>query len=71
MRDADFDAIIGQAKRIVGTSRSIAADVYPNGATLRCAKCGHSWDASREMTARYFSTGWPQHCGATMGAEVK
>lgn len=64
----DFDAIINQAKRIVGTSRKIAADVYPNGAMLRCAKCGHTERATTEQTARYFSTGWPTHCNATMGA---
>ena len=65
----DFDAIINQAKRIVGTSRAIASDVYPNGATLRCLGCGKTESASKEQVARYFSTGWPKHCHATMGAE--
>lgn len=32
----DSDAIIGQAKRIVGTSRNLAQTVYPNGARGGC-----------------------------------
>lgn len=64
----DFDMLIGQAKKIVGTSRSIAADVYPNGATLKCSRCGAERRASKADCARYFSTGWPTHCGMTMSA---
>jgi hypothetical protein len=65
----DFDAIINQARHIVGTSRRIADDVYPNGARMQCATCGRTWDATTEQAARFLSTGWPTHCGATMTAE--
>jgi hypothetical protein len=65
----DFDAIIGQAKRIVGASRNLAADTFPNGAVLGCKKCRFTQRATREQCARYFSTGWPTHCGATMTAD--
>lgn len=68
MRDDMFDQIIGEAKRIVGTSRSIASDVWPKGATLQCYRCGHRTNATTEQCARYLSTGWPTHCGVTMTA---
>lgn len=65
----DFDAIINQAKRIVGTSKAIASDVFPNGAILGCTKCRFTQRATSEDCARYLSTGWPTHCGATMSAD--
>jgi len=64
----DFDAIINQAKRIVGASTRIANDVFPKGPVLTCSKCGATQDATASQCARYLSTGWPEHCGRTMGA---
>jgi hypothetical protein len=66
----DFDSIIGQAKKIVGVSRSMASAAFPNGATLTCAQCGKTQRATTEDCARYLSIGWPKHCSATMGAEA-
>lgn len=66
----EFDAIIAHAKRIVGASTRIAADAFPNGVELTCVTCGHSTSANAGQTARYLSTGWPTHCGATMRADT-
>lgn len=66
----EFDAIISQAKRIVGVHRSIASDVFPHGVVLRCGRCGYSARHGRDDAARFLSTGWPKHCGATMSADT-
>jgi hypothetical protein len=63
-----FDQIIGEARRIVGASTAIASDVFPKGATLTCARCGHEQAATTSQCARYLTTGWPEHCGYTMKA---
>jgi hypothetical protein len=45
---------------------NIAGDVWPKGATLTCATCGHAEHATSEDCGRYLARGWPKHCGQTM-----
>ena len=66
----DFDAIINQAKRIVGVSTTMANAAYPNGVILSCIRCGHTRRDTTHDAARYLSTGWPKHCGQTMSTKT-
>ena len=49
----------------------IAADVWPNGATLSCSVCGRIEEASTEDCARYLHSGWPKCCGKSMHCESR
>ena len=44
----------------------IAADVWANGGTLRCLKCGHVETFTTDQAARYLGVGWPRHCDSAM-----
>ena len=63
----DFDAILGEARRIVSVSANLAVGAFPHGATLSC-RCGHKHDISTARCARFLTFGWPTHCGETMTA---
>ena len=55
--------------KLTNLHSNIAKDVWPNGVSLRCAKCGHSKNASKEEAAGFLRKGWPQCCNLTMGLE--
>lgn len=40
--------------------------IYPTGAALRCAACGHIEHAGPTRLARMMLDGWPQHCREDM-----
>lgn len=46
--------------------RTVAADVWPNGATLCCKKCDYERHATTLDCGTYLAHGWPKHCGVTM-----
>lgn len=50
---------------------SIAQDVFPNGAILRCSECGVEKDVSTEECGYYLGHGWPICCELAMTMEVK
>jgi len=50
---------------------SIAADVYPHGAILRCKQCYHMELATIDDCGRYLAEGWPRHCGGHMVVEKR
>lgn len=50
---------------------SIASDAFPNGAWLYCANpgCDRGEKATSADCAGYLASGWPMHCGMTMGLQ--
>lgn len=54
-----------------GLQRSIAKDVWPNGATLSCLACGQRLVITSWQCGKYLASGWPKHCGATMRCEAR
>jgi len=50
---------------------SIAQDVFPKGAILRCSLCGKEIDCSTIDCGYYLGHGWPVCCGYTMVLTVK
>lgn len=68
MNDDMFGDVIGIARTIVSTSRIIALDAFPNGATLICHTCRRTYRVSTNDCARHLSIGWPVCCGSTMTA---
>ncbi len=50
---------------------SIAQDVFPKGAILRCSLCGNEIDCSTNDCGYYLGHGWPVCCGYTMVLTVK
>lgn len=49
--------------------KSIAADVWPDGAVLECSACQKQQPITTEMAGAYLATGWPKCCGYTMRVE--
>lgn len=68
MTNEQFAEQLARVKSSGGIMARVANDVWPKGATLQCYRCGHRTNATTEQCARYLSTGWPTHCGATMTA---
>lgn len=53
--------------KLANIQQSIAADVWPHGAVLECAECGHLQRITTEQAGVYLRSGWPRHCkGQTM-----
>lgn len=48
---------------------AISSDVFPDGVWLHCAnpECDRGERVSSADCARYLASGWPMHCGMTMG----
>lgn len=56
--------------KLANLQRNIAADVWPNGAILACARCRFSQRITTEQAGDYLKRGWPTHCGRTMTCEA-
>lgn len=52
-----------------GIHRTIAQDVWPHGAILKCVVCSHERPITSEQAASCLRTGWPSHCDRTMACE--
>lgn len=48
----------------------IAADVWPNGATVTCSECGRTETLSTGECGYCLGHGWPTCCGLTMTMET-
>jgi hypothetical protein len=54
--------------KLAGIQESIATDVWPSGAILRCTHplCAHERFATSAECGSYLRSGWPKHCDRTM-----
>lgn len=57
--------------RIAGADihESIAKQIAPQGAILRCGSCGRSTARSADAVAEFLRSGWPACCGETMSLD--
>jgi hypothetical protein len=57
--------------KLAGIQESIASDVWPNGAILRCTHplCAHQRFVPSDECGSYLQNGWPKHCDRTMSCE--
>ena len=62
----DIEQLQARARRI---HTLVAADVFPDGAVLRCTNCGKTIRAYTADCAHYLKRGWPECCGMTMNCE--
>jgi hypothetical protein len=69
MREEGAEAVDGwlhMVAKLSNIQRDIATDVWPNGAALKCGKCGWSQEINTMQAGYYLKTGWPRHCDRTM-----
>lgn len=64
----NFKNVIEKAQSLHG---SIAQDVFPNGAVLRCSICGNESNITTNDCAYYLGHGWPKCCELAMTLEKK
>jgi hypothetical protein len=55
--------------QLANIHRSIASDVWPNGAVLKCVVCSHTEEITSAQAASCLRTGWPSHCDRTMACD--
>jgi hypothetical protein len=55
--------------QLANIHRDIAADVWPNGAILKCVVCTHTERITAAQAASCLRNGWPSHCDRTMACD--
>ena len=56
-------------KNLLNLHENISSDVWPNGGTLECRKCGEKREVTSKECGEYLKDGWPKCCGSTMCIE--
>ena len=62
----EINNIVGRIRLL---PRSIARDVWPNGAILTCRRCSREERIGTKTCGTFLREGWPKCCGYTMRLE--
>lgn len=61
---------LGGFLEVIGVHKRMASDLYRDKRySVRCTKCDHVREISKQEFASYLAGGWPKHCGETMQLE--